>query len=70
MTEKRYCGECNHLILKGIRDGLPQLYCPIIEKDVSFIGFTCPNFTEKVVSDETDYEIVEIMTFVENGKNI
>ena len=53
MTEKRYCGGCNYL-RKGIRYGLPQFYCPIIEKNVSFIDVTCPNFTEKVVSDNME----------------
>ena len=60
MTEKRYCGQCSHLINKGIQKGLPIWYCPIIEREVSFVGYTCPMFNERVITDDTDLELVEM----------
>ena len=60
MTEKRYCGQCDYLIRKGVKNGLPILYCPIIEREVSFVGYTCPKFNERVITDETDLELVEM----------
>lgn len=60
MTEKRYCGQCDYLIRNGVKNGLPILYCPIIEREVSFVGYTCPKFNERVITDETDLELVEM----------
>ena len=60
MTEKRYCGQCDHLIRKGIINGLPRLYCPVIKRDVSFVGYVCLDFKERVITEETDMELVEM----------
>ena len=51
MTEKQYCGQCDYLI-SGIKNGLPLLYCPIIKREVSFVGYTCPKFKERIITDE------------------
>ena len=60
MTEKQYCGQCQCLQHKGIKNELPVFYCPIIKKEVSLIGYTCPDFKERQRIEINDIEIVEI----------
>lgn len=38
-VEKTVCGHCEH-----IKEHIDGFYCPIISKNVSFTGKTCPDF--------------------------
>lgn len=42
MTEKHYCGECIYYT---------NFYCPKINKQVSYSGYTCNEFRLKKKSD-------------------
>ncbi len=61
MTEKNYCGLCVHIQTKSWNNkkGVFINYCPIIDKEVSMVGFACPNYKKKQ-EDNTGWEISEI----------
>ena len=47
MREKNYCGLCDYVTDELDNGGCHYLYCPIIEKPVSYAGKTCQHFTER-----------------------
>jgi hypothetical protein len=66
MTEKRFkcCGLCSHF---GIGEwngskGLFDHYCDVINKNVSIIGYACPDFKRRVdKTEETKWEVTEVI---------
>ena len=67
MTEKRFecCGLCSHFGLGkwNSSKGLFDHYCKVLDKNVSIIGHSCPNFERRVYKkkEETEWEITEVI---------
>lgn len=67
MTEKRFecCGLCSHINVGkwNPQKGLFDHYCNVLDKNVSLIGYACPNFERRVYNEkeETEWEIEVIL---------
>ena len=71
MTEKRlcknrvkYCRVCSYFKIGewNAEKGLFDHYCEVLDKNVSIIGYACPDFKRRVeTTEETNYEITEVM---------
>ena len=62
MTE--YCGLCSYFNIGewNAEKGLFDHYCDVLGKNVSIIGYACPDFKRRVeTTEETNYEITEVM---------
>ena len=66
MTENRvkYCGLCSYF-KRGewnAEKGLFDHYCDVLGKNVSIVGYACPDFKRRVeTTEETNWEIAEVM---------
>ena len=60
MTEKRFT--TNGYKIYDTFHGLFDHYCDVLDKNVSIIGYACPDFKRRVeTTEETNYEITEVM---------
>ena len=60
----KYCGLCSHFIIDewNAEKGLFDHYCDVLDKDVSIVGYACPDFKSRVeTTEETNWEITEVM---------
>ena len=66
MTENRvkYCGLCSYFKISewNAEKGLFDHYCDVLDKNVSIVGYACPDFKRRVeTTEETNWEITEVM---------
>ena len=66
MTENRvkYCGLCSYFNIGewNAEKGLFDHYCDVLDKNVSIVGYACPDFRRRVeTTEETSWEITEVM---------
>lgn len=66
LTEKRFecCGLCSHFSVGkwNSSKGLFDHYCDVLKKNVSIIGYACPDFQRRVdKTEETEWEVTEVV---------
>lgn len=66
MTENigKYCGVCSYFKIGewNAEKGLFDHYCDVLDKNVSIVGYVCPDFKRRVeTTEETNLEITEVM---------
>jgi hypothetical protein len=67
MTEQydlNFCGLCSHFSRGkwNSSKGLFDNYCNVLKKNVSIIGYACPDFERRVDKPkETEWEVTEVI---------
>ena len=60
----KYCGACSYFKIgkwNAEKDSF-DYYCDLLDKNVSIIGYACPDFKRRFeTTEETNYEITEVM---------
>lgn len=60
----KYCGVCSYFKIGewNAEKGLFDHYCDVLDKNVSIVGYTCPDFKKRVeTTEEINWEITEVM---------
>lgn len=60
----KYCGVCSYFKIGewNAEKGLFDHYCDVLDKNVSIVGYACPDFKRRIeTTEETNWEITEVM---------